>query len=265
VRLVVLGCAGSFPSAEAAASAYLVQAQAPGADGADRTWTVLLDLGNGALGPLQRYGDPTALDVIAVSHLHSDHVADLIVLNVLRRYRPEGPCAQVPLYGPVGTADRLAVMAGKDPATTVSEQFDVREWVPGVPVVVGPFTLEPVEVAHPIPAFGVRVTGPSLEPGRSVTIAYTGDTDVCDGLAALAAGADLLLAEAAYVEGRDDALRGVHLTGRRAGLVAADGGVGRLVLTHLVDWNDPQATLAEAREVFAGPIDLAAPGAVYEL
>ena len=136
----------------------------------------------------------------------------------------------------------------------------------GVPVVVGPFTLEPVEVAHPIPAFGVRVTGPSsLEPGRSVTLAYTGDTDLCDGVLSLAAGADLLLAEAAYVEGRDDASRGVHLTGRRAGLVAADGGVGRLVLTHLVEWNDPQMTLAEARGVFAGPIDLAAPGAVYTL
>lgn len=266
MRLVVLGCAGSFPSADAAASGYLVQAQAPGADGADRTWAVLLDLGNGALGPLQRYGDPTALDVIAVSHLHSDHVADLIVLNVLRRYRPDGACDQVPLYGPAGTADRLALMAGKDPATMLSEQFDVREWVPGVAIAVGPFTLEPVEVAHPIPAFGVRVTGPSsLEPGRSVTIAYTGDTDLCDGVMALAAGADLLLAEAAYVEGRDDALRGVHLTGRRAGLVAAGGGVGRLVLTHLVDWNDPLVTLAEARDVYFGPIDLAAPGAVYTL
>ncbi|MGV8976674.1 MAG: MBL fold metallo-hydrolase [Cellulomonas sp.] len=266
MRLVVLGCAGSFPSAHAAASAYLVQAEAPGADGVDRTWTVLLDLGNGALGPLQRYGDPTALDVIAVSHLHSDHVADLIVLNVLRRYRPEGPCDQVPLYGPAGTAERLAVMAGQDPATTVVEQFDVREWSPGAAIAVGPFTLEPVEVAHPIPAFGVRVTGPSsLEPGRSVTIAYTGDTDLCDGVATLAAGVNLLLAEAAYVEGRDDALRGVHLTGRRAGLAAADGGAGRLVLTHLVDWNDPLVTLAEARDVYSGPIDLAVPGAVYTL
>ncbi|HEY5554108.1 MAG TPA: MBL fold metallo-hydrolase, partial [Cellulomonas sp.] len=61
MRLVVLGCAGSFPSADAAASGYLVLAQAPGPDGVDRIWTVLLDLGNGALGPLQRYGDPTAL------------------------------------------------------------------------------------------------------------------------------------------------------------------------------------------------------------
>ena len=266
MRLVVVGCAGSFPRADSAASGYLVQAEAPGDDGALRTWTVLLDLGNGALGPLQELADPTALDAIAVSHLHSDHVADLVVLNVLRRYRPQGPCEPVALYGPAGTADRLALMAGKDPATEVSGQFDVRTWQDGVPVTVGPFTLLPVAVDHPVPAFGVRVTGPSTShPGTTATLAYTGDTDTCAGLDTLARGADLLLAEAAYVEGRDDALRGVHLTGRRAGRAAADGRAGRLVLTHLPAWNDPAVTFAEARDVYDGPIDLASTGAVYEL
>ena len=262
----MVGCAGSFPSADSAASGYLVQAEAPGADGASRTWTILLDLGNGALGPLQQLTDPTALDAIAVTHLHSDHVADLVVLNVLRRYRPQGPCAPLPLYGPPGTAERLAVMAGKDPATDVSGQFDMHTWEHGVAVEIGPFTLVPVAVAHPVPAFGVRVTGPSAGGSeRAVTLAYTGDTDACAGLDALADGVDLLLAEAAYVEGRDDALRGVHLTGRRAGLAATTARAGRLVLTHLPAWNDPAVTLAEARAVFDGPIDLASTGAVYEL
>ena len=82
MRLTVLGSAGSFPGPDSAASGYLVQAD--DADG--RTWTVLLDLGNGALSPLQRYGDATALDAIGVSHLHSDHVADLVVLNVLTQF-----------------------------------------------------------------------------------------------------------------------------------------------------------------------------------
>jgi len=262
MRLVVLGCAGSFPGPDSAASAYLVQAE--DADG--RTWTVLLDLGNGALGPLQKYGDPTALDAIGLSHLHSDHIADMIVLNVLRRYRPEGPCDPVPVYGPVGTADRLATMAGKDPATDVGGQFDVREWDPSVPVVVGPLTLTPVPVEHPLPAFGVRVTGPSdADPARTVTLAYTGDTDGCPGLDTLAAGADLLLSEAAYIEGRDDSWRGIHLTGRRAGEAAARGASGRLVLTHIPAWNDPAVAVAEARAVYAGPVDVAVPGAVHVL
>ncbi|WP_421733112.1 MBL fold metallo-hydrolase [Cellulomonas sp.] len=262
MRLTVLGCAGSFPGPDSAASGYLVQAE--DADG--RTWTVLLDLGNGALSALQRYGDPTALDAIGLSHLHSDHVADLVVLNVLRRYRPEGPCPPVTVHGPAGTAERLAQMAGKDPATSTDGQFDVVEWRVGSGVAVGPLVLEPVPVEHPIPAFGIRVSGPSeSDPARTVTLAYTGDTDACAGLDALATGVDLLLAEAAFVEGRDDASRGIHLTGRRAGEAAARGGAGRLVLTHIPAWNDPAVSVAEASAVYDGPIELARPGGVHVL
>jgi ribonuclease BN (tRNA processing enzyme) len=262
MRLVVVGCSGSYPGPDAAASAYLVQAD--DADG--RTWTVLLDLGNGALGPLQRYGDPTRLDAIALSHLHADHVADLVVLNVLRRYQPGGALPSVDVHGPEGTAQRLAEIAGKDPATDVSGQFAVHTWDPATPVVVGPLTLRPVPVEHPVPAFGVHVTGPSdHDPARAVTLAYTGDTDECAGLDTLAADVDLLLAEAAFVEGRDDAVRGVHLTGRRAGEAAARAGARRLVLTHIPAWNDPQVAVAEARSAYDGPVALARPGDVHTL
>ncbi|ADG74223.1 conserved hypothetical protein [Cellulomonas flavigena DSM 20109] len=262
MRLVVLGCAGSFPSPESAASSYLVQAE--DADG--RTWSALLDLGNGALGALQRWGDPAALDVVALSHLHADHVADLAVLGVYRRYRPAGALPSLPVHGPDGTVERLTHLSGKDPATDTAGQFDVRAWRAGEVVQVGPLTLEAVPVEHPVPAFGIRVTGPSQgDPARRVTLAYSGDTDACPGLDDLATDADLLLAEAAFVEGRDDAVRGVHLTGRRAGEAATRGGSRALVLTHVPAWNDPQVALTEAREVYAGPLTLATPGATYTL
>lgn len=263
MRLVVVGCAGSFAGPDSAASSYLVQAE----DEAGRTWSVLLDLGNGALGPLQRVVDPAAVDAVALSHLHADHVADLAGLDVVRRYRPAGPCTTpVPLHGPEGTLARLAQLNGDEDTSAVAEQFDVRPWEPGVAVRVGPLELVPVPVEHPLPAFGVRVTGPSEEdPTRRVTLAYTGDTDECGGLDVLAAGVDLLLSEAAFVEGRDDAVRGVHLTGRRAGELAARAGVGRLVLTHLPAWNDPTVTRAEARAVFDGPLDVARAGDVFAL
>ena len=258
----MVGCAGSFPSARSAASSYLVEAD----DDTGRTWRVVLDLGNGAFGPLQRYCEPTGVDAFAISHLHADHAADLVVLGVYRRYHPGGPCGPVPVYGPEGTLERLAQLAGTDPATDIGGQVDVRQWAPGRSVDVGPLRLEPVAMLHPVPAFGIRVTGPSQDdPSRRVTLAYTGDTDACDGLDALATGADLLLSEAGFLEGRDDAVRGVHLTGRRAGLAATTGRAGRLVLTHMPAWNDPEITLAEARAVYAGPIDLAQPGVVYVL
>ncbi len=267
MRLVVVGCAGSFPSAASAASSYLVQAEGPDGQGGTRTWSVLLDLGNGALGPLQHHLDPGALDALAISHLHADHVADVVVLNVMLRYGPDGPArVPMPLYGPEGTALRLAQLAGHDPATDTTEQFDVRRWQAGVPVHVGPLTIEPVPVDHPVPAFGLLVRGPSeTDPARTVTLAYTGDTDECDGLTTLARDADLLLSEAAYLETTAGAPRGVHLTGRRAGLAAARGRSRRLVLTHLVAWNDSQESRAEAAAVYDGPIDVAQPGQVYAL
>jgi ribonuclease BN (tRNA processing enzyme) len=263
MRLVVVGSAGSFPGPDSAASCYLVQAD----DAAGRTWNVLLDLGNGALGPLQRYLAPTDLDAVAISHLHADHVADVVVLGVMLRYGPQGPRpAPLPLHGPAGTRERLAQLAGHDPATSTADHLDVGTWRAGEAVHVGPLTIEPVPVEHPVPAFGLRVTGPAEDdPSRTVTLAYTGDTDECPGLDDLARDADVLLAEAAYLETTVGAPRGVHLTGRRAGAAAARGASRRLVLTHLVPWNDPAASLAEAQGVYDGPVDLARPGLVVTL
>ncbi len=262
MRVTVVGCAGSYPSAESAASCYLVEAD----DATGRTWRVVLDLGNGALGALQNHCDPADVDLVAVSHMHADHCADLVVLGVYLRYRPDGAVPAVPVHAPPGAAERLAQMAGSDPATGLDGCLDVHSWTDRTPVQIGPLVLEPVGVEHPVPAFGIRVTGPSEDdPARRVTLAYTGDTDQCPGLDALASGADLLLSEAGFLEGRDDALRGIHLTGRRAGLAAAAQHARRLVLTHLVAWNDPEVTVAEARAVYDGPLEVTRPGAVYRL
>ena len=266
MRLTVVGCAGSFPGPDSAASSYLVQAD----DAAGRTWSVLLDLGSGALGPLQRHVDPAALDAVALSHLHPDHVADLCGLYVYLRYRPgaarEGEQRRLPVVGPAGTADRVGQAYGLEPGESLDDAFAVSAWDPAAPVHVGPLTLTPVPVRHPIPAFGMRVSGPSeADAGRTVTLAYTGDTDDCPGLDALAADVDLLLAEAAFVEGRDDAIRGIHLTGRRAGDVAARTGARALLLTHVPAWNDPATAPAEARDVYDGPVDVARAGLVVRL
>ena len=262
----MIGCAGSFPGPGSAASSYLVQAE----DAAGRTWSILLDLGNGALGPLQTAMDPAELDAVGLSHLHPDHVADISSLYVYLKYRPaqSGPARlrPMPVHGPFGTASRLGEAYGLEPGETMADHLAVHTWRPGRGVRVGPLTMTPVAVEHPVPAYGVRVQGPAEDdPDRLVTLAYTGDSDACAGVDALAREADVLLAEAAFVEGRDDDVRGIHLTGRRAGLAAHTGGARRLVLTHVPAWNDPEVGLTEAREVYQGPIDLARPGLVVVL
>jgi hypothetical protein len=80
----------------------------------------------------------------------------------------------------------------------------------------------------------------------------------------LACVGDLFLWEASFHE-EQERPKDLHLTGAEAGEVARVAGAHRLVLTHLVPWNDEARTQAEARSHFTGPIDLATSGAVFDL
>ena len=102
MRLTVVGCSGSYPGPESPASCYLVQAEHEG-----RTWSILLDLGNGALGALHRYVDPLAFDAVFLSHLHADHCIDMTSYYVLRKYHPDGEQPPLPVWGP---RDRKSVV-----------------------------------------------------------------------------------------------------------------------------------------------------------
>jgi ribonuclease BN (tRNA processing enzyme) len=142
-------------------------------------------------------------------------------------------------------------------------EFDFLTLDDGQPLRIGPFDITPHRVVHPVEAYAFRVVGPG-ENGSPRTLTYTGDTDSCGGVELAAADADLLLAEAAFEEGRDTE-RGIHLTGRRAGELATTAGARRLVLTHLPPWNDAATALRDARGAFAGDVELARPGAVHLL
>ena len=260
LRLTVVGCSGSYPGPDSAASCYLVEAP----DGDGGTTRVVLDLGSGSIGPLQRHLDPRDLDAVLLSHLHADHCLDLMGLYVMQRHHPDGPTGRrVPVWGPASTATRLARGYDLAEPDAMSAELDVHEWQAGQAVTVGALQVTPFPVRHPVEAYAVRVVWTD-QGGRQHVLVYSGDTDTCDGLAEAAAGADLLLCEAAFVEGRDEA-RGIHLTGRRAGQVASGAAVGTLMLTHVPAWNPPGIAETEAREVFTGPVVSARPGQVHEV
>ncbi len=256
MRLTVIGCSGSFAGPDSPSSSYLVRAEHEG-----RTWSVLLDLGSGALGHLQRHLDPTTdLDAVFLSHLHPDHCVDLMGLYVMRRYAPSAPVhRRLVLYGPVGTLSRMELMYHGIEDGEMGRQFDVHDVVDGTVSTVGPFRVTAFAVNHPVEAYGYRVEA------DGVVLAYSGDTDDCPALDDLLAGADLALVDSAFVENRDDA-RGIHLTGARAAAAALRaGGVGQLVLTHMPAWNDPDACRAEAESVWPGEVEVAVPGRTYPL
>ena len=252
MKLTVVGCSGSFPGPESPASCYLLEADHDG-----RTWRVLLDLGSGALGALQRFADPLSIDAVLFTHLHPDHYFDISGLYVVWKYHPAGPRRRIPVWGPAGTAVQVARAYGLENDPGMAAEFDFREY-DGQPIELGPFTVRTARVAHPVPGYALRVEA----DGR--VLAYSGDTGPCAALADVAAQADLLLCEAAFVADRDNP-KDLHLTGAQAGEVADQAKVGALVLTHIPPWHDPQQVLAEARSTFSGRLELATSGATYSL
>lgn len=272
MKITIIGCTGSMSGPDSAASSYLVQADGPGPDGEPRTWSVVLDLGPGSMGQMLNHVDPADLDAIVISHCHADHMVDMVGMHVFRRWNPEGPLGPVLALGPAELPARLNGVDGTPPEETYSTEFTFRTAVAGEPVRVGPMTITPFEALHPVEAYGYRIEGPSDRLGLgSASMAFTGDTDLCPGIEDMTDGVDLLLAEAAFLEGRDTC-RGMHLTGRRAGALAAGtsgrGGripVGHLVLTHIQPWTDPADPLKEAAAVYSGPLEAATAGARWEI
>jgi ribonuclease BN (tRNA processing enzyme) len=247
VKLTVLGCAGSFPSADSPCSSYLVEAGG---------FRLLIDLGNGALGPLQRYAGLYDIDAVLLTHLHPDHWIDLCQYLVARKYARHGTLPPLPVYGPAGTADRLAAAYGEPDAA--DGVFEFRTLTEGS-FDLGPLRITTCLVNHPVETYGVRVE----HDGRALV--YSSDTAESPALVDLATGADSFLCEASFLAGRDT-VPDLHLTGRGAGEHATRAGVGRLLLTHLVSaWGDEAQTLADARSAYAGPVEVVHSGAVYEI
>jgi ribonuclease BN (tRNA processing enzyme) len=247
VRVTVVGCAGSFPGPDSPASCYLVEHD---------DFRLLLDLGNGALGALQRFIPLERIDAVVLSHLHADHCLDLCGLYVAQRYHPAGPRPPIPVWGPRGTASRMARAYDLPEDPGMTGQFDFHPLEPGAQA-IGPFTVTAARVNHPVEAYGLRVAA------GDHAIVYSGDTGESAALVELAHGADVALFEASCLEARP--APDVHLTARQAAEHARAAGVGTLVLTHLVAWNDPAETLAEARAAFDGALMLASSGLVIDI
>ncbi|MEQ4718681.1 MBL fold metallo-hydrolase [Nonomuraea sp. B19D2] len=249
MKVTIVGCSGSFPGPDSPASCYLLEAEG---------FRMLLDFGSGSLGALQRHIGLYDVDAVCLSHLHADHCLDLCGYHVVRTYGPEAPYPLVPVYAPADAPGRLSAAYGMPDEPGMETAFEFVPLAPGS-FEIGPFTLTAGLVNHPVEAYGFRVS----HGGRCV--AYSGDTGESGELVKLAAGADLMLCEASFVEG-PDLPPDLHLTGRQAAEHAAKAGVGRLVLTHLVPWNDQGTVLEQAAGGgFTGPIELARSGAVYDL
>ncbi|WP_347876702.1 MBL fold metallo-hydrolase [Actinomadura sp. 7K534] len=246
--LTVLGSATPYPSVGNPCSGYLVSGAGA------RVW---VDAGTGTLAELQRYVRLDELDAIWISHLHADHSADLLTAYYGALYADIQLTAPIPLYGPPGTADRLAhFLTNTSVRSPVESAFAIEELQDGHSARVGALTLTSRAVSHGMPAFALRV---EAEGGSLV---YSGDTAPCPALISLAEGCDVLLCEADSAEVPTTGEQ-VHHTPENAGDTARAARAGRLIVTHVGRSLTPRQAVTAASARFDGPTGYAAPGETF--
>ena len=253
MKLTIVGCAGSFPGPDSPASCYLIEAPYEG-----ETFRLVIDLGNGALGGLQRVIELRDINAVALSHLHADHCLDMCGFYVVRKYHPDGPFEPIPVFAPAGAGTYLSTAYGEGDGFGITEQFDFHEWIEAEPLQIGPFTVTVFQVDHPVAAFAIKVSD-----GAS-TLVYSGDTGPTEVLARMVEGADVFLCEASFVESADNPPN-LHLTGAEAGAYAARGDVGRLLITHIPAWTDRGEVMRDVKSTWGGFVELVTAGSVYDI
>ena len=252
MQITVLGKSPAWQDADGACSGYLVRCGGT---------TVLLDCGPGVFAKLRTVVDYADVDAVVISHLHADHVMDLVPFASGIRYRPwEGAAPRPRLLAPPGAPETFARLCegGTMTADHIELAFALTVYDPAQALELGGLRVRFQPVPHYIPANAVEF---ACDGAR---FTFGADCGPSEDLARFAAGTDLLMTEATLLEPEPPDDRG-HLTPFEAGEHARRAGAKRLVLTHFAAEAGADRVCAEAARAFGGPVDAAHEGAIYEL
>jgi len=199
--------------------------------------------------------EPTALDYLYYSHMHSDHTGELIPL--LQAMALAQRTADLHLTAPTGFDAFLDGLLALQPWAKPQGYRLVRHPAesapcggPGWPVTAARTGHMPTSVAYRVAA-----------EGKSVV--YSGDATVTPELAALGRDADLLILECSFPDDfPDEERKRGHLTPSAAGGIARKAAARHLVLTHFYPVCRMDEIEAQTRRAFDGPLTLAYDGLV---
>jgi ribonuclease BN (tRNA processing enzyme) len=244
---------------------------------------VVVDCGLGVTRSLVAAGMPLkTLDLIFITHLHSDHVLELGPL--LHTAWTAGLATPVKVFGPAGTEAYW-----RNFCQALDFDIDIRIADEGRPdirdlVEFDEFTEGPVLEENGLTVSALRVDHPPVTECYALAFAHGGrkivfsaDTTYFPPLADFAKDADILVHEAMLEAGVDRLvertgngerlkahLMASHALAADAGRIASAAGVGHLVLNHLIPADDPEfgeKHWREAlRETWKGPLTIGRDG-----
>ena len=225
---------------------------------------LLLDFGPGAHERAWQRDMLGRIDAIVISHMHLDHMLDLLPLSGEVTQVAVGPNARRPVvYVPRRRGREvlttLAEALSSDPGR-FDAAFDLREYDDSDELEIGDLRITFTTTAHALPALAPRISD-----GKA-TLVYSADTAYRDSLVEHATGADLLLLEGTYLDAGEYLEREGHMTSEQAAELADRAGAKRLVLTHLMPFpEENEEKLRRARARFSGDVQLASRGAVFRV
>lgn len=249
--------------------------------------TIVVDCGLGvSRGLVEAEVSLKALDLIFITHLHSDHILELG--GLIHTAWTTGLDHEIRVLGPPGTAhywSRFAQAMEFDIEIRIADEGrpDIRDLVrieefgQGAVLEEGGLSVSALRVDHPpvTDCFALRFDHPDG------SIVFSADTAFFPPLADFAKGADILVHEAMLAEGVDrlvartgngarlkQHLLASHSFAADAGRIATDAGVGRLVLHHLIPADDlaigPADWEGAVRETWSGPLTIGCDGLLVE-
>ncbi|MFA0822706.1 MAG: MBL fold metallo-hydrolase [Methanomethylovorans sp.] len=184
MKLTFLGTGTGIPQARAQ-SGLIMEVEVGG-----KKKPLLFDCGCGILQRIYESGyDHRDIDTIFLTHLHLDHVSDL--LGLIKANWLVG-LTQAHIYGPVGTAGWFYKLMELYPYLRDRLQVKITELTGGDVVNVADCTIHTAHGRHSVTTIGYRVE----HAGRIAV--YTGDTEPCHSLTELAQGAHVLVYECSF-------------------------------------------------------------------
>lgn len=231
MKLTVLGSNGPYPGPGGACSGYLLE---------EKGIKLLIDCGNGVLSNLQKFVAIGEIDAVILSHLHSDHMSDMMVLQyAIDVGRSRGMAVKtLDVWAPPEPAQDFARLGS-------GNAFNLKPITPDTVIVMGDMEITFKQMKHPVLCYGLSITN-----GKKKFV-YSGDTARMPGLEGFFNSADVLLLDAGLLS-RDKTDNAPHMTAAECGMAAANANAGRLLLTHLWPGYDIGEIEAEARKYYAG-------------
>lgn len=220
MKLTILGNNGPYPAPGGACSGYLLESDSGNT-------TILIDCGTGVLANLMGAGALSRLDAVVLSHLHFDHMSDLLPMQYAIQFHPRKH--PLPVYAPE-TPEQVRALLD-------ANCYDL--W-PCEDVTIGEMRLSFSPARHPVETKAIAVV---CDGARFV---FTGDSNTDTLLELFCEDSDLLLADAGLSEA-DWKPSAPHFSAALCGKLAKDTRARALLLTHFNPKYDPDVLLNEAR------------------